>query len=319
MIIKVQAVALAPGDVRVMKGHCDFFQSPGAFPYIPGGDLSGIVEESYPTSRFKKGKKVIAMFEVPRPLGALAEYASVKENLVEIAPTTASAAEAACLTSSALAAFFAVKRYVRDGSRVLILGGSGGVGTFLVQLAKLSCASYIVATTTDEKLVKSLGADHVIDYTTGQKWWEIDDFKSDPFDMVFDLVVGKREGWEMAKSSKVLKSDWKGGKYCSFNGDEPLMEIHTAWQAAMFMLRITWRTLWTTLWVYAPKYIWHNGLDVKPGSLAEIVTLFNEGKLKAVIDPSLPSEFLPEAVKIGFHVMEKRNVHGKVVIEVGID
>ena len=81
------------------------------------------------------------MFEVPRPLGALAEHASVKENLVEIALTTASATEAACLTSSALAAFCDVKRYVWDGSRVLILGGSGGMGTFLVQLAKLSCAS----------------------------------------------------------------------------------------------------------------------------------------------------------------------------------
>lgn len=68
LLLKVHACALAPGDIRVMKGHCDFFQSPGKFPYTPGGDVCGVVEEADALSRFRKGDAVVAMFEIPRPL-----------------------------------------------------------------------------------------------------------------------------------------------------------------------------------------------------------------------------------------------------------
>jgi NADPH:quinone reductase-like Zn-dependent oxidoreductase len=164
VLIQVQACALAPGDIRVMKGHCDYFQAPRSFPYIPGGDISGTVQEADEDSRFhKEGDAVLAMFEIPRPLDGLAEYACAKESLVELVSKESiiSPAEAACLTSSALFAFHAVE-HVKTGSRVLILGGSGGVGTFLIQLARNAGASYIATTSTDEQLCHSLGADYVI-------------------------------------------------------------------------------------------------------------------------------------------------------------
>ncbi|KAL7471225.1 hypothetical protein ACHAXS_011537, partial [Conticribra weissflogii] len=137
ILIQVQVCALAPGDVRVLSGHCDYFQEPPeGFPYIPGGDVSGIVAEADAESRFQQGDAVLAMFELPRPLHGLAEYVSVKENLVEMAPKNATPVESAALTSSALSAHLAVEKFVRPGYRILVLGGSGGVGTFFIQLAK---------------------------------------------------------------------------------------------------------------------------------------------------------------------------------------
>jgi NADPH:quinone reductase-like Zn-dependent oxidoreductase len=73
---------------HIQAGHCDYFQEPPRFPYIPGGDISGTVVEADPSSRFKVGDRVMAEFELPRPLNGLAEFISVKEKLVEIAPTS---------------------------------------------------------------------------------------------------------------------------------------------------------------------------------------------------------------------------------------
>lgn len=316
ILVKVEAVALAPGDVRVMKGHCDFFQSPKTFPYIPGGDLSGVIEEADPNSRFSKGDKIIAMFELPRPLNALAEFCSVPEKLVEFAPTSVGAPEASCLTSSAVAALRAVRKFVKVGSRVLVLGGSGGVGTFLVQLARNAGASYIASISTDADLISSLGADRAIDYTA-ENWFEIEEFKNKPFDIIFDLGVGRREAWEKAKSTKVLKNGWQGGKYCSLTGDEPLMKIHNASQAFAFFLKTLWRPTWTSIWRFVPRYIWYlDALTLEPGDLKELGQLVDDGKIRVILDPVSSSKLTAEAVKRGFHLMAKRKAHGKVVIEI---
>lgn len=135
VLIKVHACALAPGDVRVLAGHCDYFQEPPkGFPYIPGGDVSGIVVEADGNSRFKEGDAVMAMFELPRPLSGLAEYISVKEKLVAMAPKSVPLAEASTLPSSGMSAMLAAKKFVKPGDRVMVLGGCGGVGTFFVQM-----------------------------------------------------------------------------------------------------------------------------------------------------------------------------------------
>lgn len=317
VLIKVQACALAPGDIRVMKGHCDYFQAPQSFPYIPGGDISGTVEEADENSRFKKGDAVLAMFESPRPLHGLAEYACAKESLVEMRPETITPAEAACLTSSALTAFHAVQ-HVKTGNRVLILGGSGGVGTFLIQLASNAGASYIATTSTDEQLCHSLGADHVINYKK-QNFWDIPAFKKDPFDVIFDLGVGRYYSWKQAKDSKILKNGWNSGKYVTASGDEPEMKIHNLWQTWRFVGGIYSRVAWTSLWRWDPSYIHLSSvLDVTPGVFQGLTQLVQNKQLKVVFHPSLQSSFKLdlESVKRGFHIMNKRAGHGKVVIHI---
>ena len=320
VLIQVQACALAPGDIRVMKGHCAYVQTPpGGFPYIPGGDISGIVQEADVNSRFHKGDACLAMFESPRPLDGLAEYACAKESLVEKRPASISPAEAACLTSSALFAFRAVQQHVKRGSRILILGGSGGVGTFLIQLARNAGASYIATTTsTDGQLCRSLGADDVINYKT-QNFWDIPAFKKDPLDVIFDLGVGRYEAWKQSKDSKILKNGWNGGKYITAIGDEPDMMILNLWQTMLFVSGIYGRVAWTALWRWEPSYFHlSSGLDVTPGIFQDLTQLVEDKKLQVVFHPSqLPFKLIDlESVKRGFHIMNERAGHGKVVIHI---
>eukprot|EP00563_Minutocellus_polymorphus_P018579 CAMPEP_0197715630 /NCGR_PEP_ID=MMETSP1434-20131217/753_1 /TAXON_ID=265543 /ORGANISM="Minutocellus polymorphus, Strain CCMP3303" /LENGTH=348 /DNA_ID=CAMNT_0043299803 /DNA_START=45 /DNA_END=1091 /DNA_ORIENTATION=+ len=313
VLVKVQACALAPGDIRVMKGHCDYFQSPRGFPYIPGGDISGIVQEADEKSRFKRGDRVLCMFEIPRPLDGLAEYACVKEHLVEKIPDDMSFTDAAALTSSALASHNACESFVKPGDRVLILGGSGGCGTFLIQMAKNKGASYIATTSSDSELVKSLGADECINYHK-EKFWQITKFKEDPFDIIIDLGVGRYEAYSMAKNSGVLKAGKDGGRYLTFSGDEPHMKIHNMGQTVKFALSILPRVFWTRLWPLVPRYLHHmDALEVKPGRFAKIIDM----KLRVVIDPHSTDNTLDlGGVKRAFHVMDKRAGHGKVVVQV---
>ena len=318
VLIKVQACALAPGDIRVMKGHCDYFQHPRGFPYIPGGDISGIVEESDESSRFKKGDRVLCMFEIPRPLDGLAEYACAKESLVEKIPETISFFDAAALTSSALAAYNTAESFIKTGDRILILGGSGGVGTLLIQMAKNKGVSYIATTTTDEALAHSWGADFVINHKQ-QNFWDIAQFKKTPFDTVIDLGVGRYESWKEAKDSGVLKAFTKGGRYVTISGDEPEMKIHGAWQTFTFMMSILPRVVWTRMWPFVPRYCYHmEALEVKEGVFRSIIDLVQEEKLRVVIDPrsSIGTSLDLGAIKKAFHVMNKRAGHGKVVIQV---
>lgn len=316
LLVKVKACALAPGDIRVMKGHCDYFQSPGIFPYIPGGDLSGIVAEADPDSKFQKGDEVMVMFDPPRPLNGLAEYTVVKESNADLKPSSISFVDASALTSSALAAMVAAKLFVKKGDRVLVLGGSGGVGTFFVQLARNAGASYIASTSTDKELLDSLKVDRGIDYRT-ENWWEVPEFKSEPFDLIFD-TVGGREPWDITIQTKTLKNGSNGGRYVVMNGDEPLMQIHNMWDTLFgFVVPLYGRSLWTYLWPRVPRYIWHStGLDIQTGHLKELGTLVDDGKLRVVLDPISPVSFDDiDGIKKAFHLMESRHAHGKVVVE----
>jgi NADPH:quinone reductase-like Zn-dependent oxidoreductase len=194
------------------------------------------------------------------------------------------------------------------------LGGSGGVGTFLVQLARnYALASFIATTSTDEPLLKSLGADHVIDYTQ-QCWWDIPEFEDDPFDVIFDLGVGKKQAWTAAKNFSILK---RKGKFVTLSGDNPELEIHNLGQTIGVLGVLYGRILGSGCWPLIPRYVWHSGLDLQPGTtLKELFQLVQDGKLKVVLDPVSPLPFTTDGIKRGFHLMNARHAHGKVVVQV---
>ena len=325
LLVKVRACALAPGDIRVMKGHCDLFQNPPeGFPYVPGGDISGVVEEvSHPeSSRFKKGDRIISMFDLPRPVHGLAEYVVVKESNTEIIPDSISFCEAAAVTSSAVAAYLASTTHIAEpGLRILILGGNGGVGTFLIQFAKkLQKASYIVVTsstsTKKQEELLSLGADRIVDYTK-QVWYEdIPEFEDNPFDVIFDLGVGKKQSWVAAKSySSLLKPSC--GKYVTFSGHNPELKVHNVWQAVGLMTVMYSRMIGSACNPMTPQYVWHNGLDIEEGvTLKQLLQLVEEKKIVVVLDPVTPVPFTLDGIRQGYHLMNSRHAHGKVVIEV---
>jgi len=150
MIVKVLAVSLSPGDWRTLSGKTKNMQGPASFPYVPGGDLCGVVvklpDKDVPKDLpFTIGDRVAARFTGNGPKGALGEYALVDTALAEKIPESSSlsAVEAAALASASYA--IPLADLVRKGDdRVLVFGAGGGLGSHFCQLIRDRGASYVV-------------------------------------------------------------------------------------------------------------------------------------------------------------------------------
>jgi len=206
VLVKVHSAGVNPVDWKVRDGQ---FKGSIAhkFPLILGWDVFGtIVQTGKLVSRFTKGEFIVASLDVSLN-GSYAEYVAVKSKDAAFAPKVpANGASAVPLAAqTAWAGLFEVGN-LKAGQRVLIRGGSGGVGTFAVQLAKIAGAN-VIATTSglNANLVKSLGADQVLDYTQ-EEFGELRGI-----DMIFDTIGGDAQ----AHSWKVLK---KGGLLVSTVG-----------------------------------------------------------------------------------------------------
>ncbi|KAL3903937.1 MAG: hypothetical protein SGARI_005152 [Bacillariaceae sp.] len=281
LIVKVLACALAPGDCRLFKGKTDLMQLPKhGRPYVIGSDICGVVTEvSAEEDYFQVGDKVIARFDEPQPHGMCAEYACVKVKFSEKCPASIPANQACTLPASAAAAKLVATKYVSKDDRVLLLGASGGVGTFLCQYIKLQGASYLAATTTQQDLAKSLGVDRIIDYRS-ENWWELQDLEH-PFDMVIDL------NWEHAKraNNKILK------RRCLYV--QLMMGVETevdgrGLRIIPFMIGMISRMIYVKLNTSIPKYTAPQGLDLQPGDLKSILQDVETKKIKVILDPASP-------------------------------
>jgi NADPH:quinone reductase-like Zn-dependent oxidoreductase len=201
VLVKVFATTVTRGDTRMRSFIVPFWQWLPARLYlgvrkpkraITGMELSGEIESiGCNVKRFKKGDHIFSF--VGFGFGANAEYKCIsedatdsKDGLIAIKPTNISYEEAAAATGGALTALaFLKKGNIGKGQKVLIYGASGSVGTFAVQLAKYFGAEVTGICSTDNlSLVKSLGADKVIDYTK-------EDFTiiKERFDIIFDAVA----------------------------------------------------------------------------------------------------------------------------------
>ena len=233
VLIEIRAAAVTVSDCIVRSGKVNIllwipmrifvgFRRPRRS--ILGLELAGEIEEiGKDIRRFNKGDQVFAF--TGRKFGAYAEYACMPEDglfmpddgLVAIKPTNASYEEAASVLSrGTLALHFITKGNIQKGQKILIYGASGGVGTFAVQLAKYYGAEVTgVCSTANLELVKSLGADKVIDYTK-------EDFtnRGESYDFIFD-AVGKRYSSKL-QYKKALTSN---GKYISVDDGTPKIRI----------------------------------------------------------------------------------------------
>lgn len=314
MLIRVQACSLAPGDVRTMSGLTKFVQMPkSGFPYIPGGDVVGIVEEADPEcSRFNVGDCVVARFH-DAPSGGLAEYCIVKTSLAAIKPAGLSTVEAAALPASVIVAAAVVQKWVRAGDRVLVLGATGGVGSHAVQLLKNRGASFVAATAQKVNRLDSTHVDRMVDYTK-ENWWEIPEFKASQFDLILDFAAFPNS-W--ATCSSVLKTGWQGGRFITTAGDTPNFSVLGVCGVCALISKLFGRTCWTSCAKFVPKYCWFVGGLADPIS-EEIWTMvfkaIEEKQLKVCIDPLGPFPFTEEGVRQAFHLQASRHAHGKVVI-----
>lgn len=279
VLIEVHAASVNPVDGIVQAGYLKEMM-PISFPFTMGFDISGVVVEvGTQVSKFKKGDEV---FSRPNGMqaGTIAEYAVIKEEELAIKPANISHQGAASIPLVGLTAWQAmvIKGNLQKGQKILIHAGSGGVGTLAIQIAKHLGAE--VATTTSAAnidMVKSLGADVVIDYKTQ----DFEEALSD-YDLVFDMMGGEI----MEKSFKVLK---KGGSLISIKGED------SKGLAAQYGVQ------------FDAFFMWPSG-----EMLSQLAQLISDGALKPVIDRTFSIDQIQEA----YTYLQGGRAKGKIVIDV---
>jgi NADPH:quinone reductase-like Zn-dependent oxidoreductase len=312
LLVQVHACSLSPGDVRTITGEKELVtkaRHSHGFPYIPGGDISGIVTEvSTSVGPFQVGDSIVATWSVFGE-GGLAEYSVVPCKLATHQPASISHVEGAALANSAAHALKAVEAAgVAAGSRVLVLGGSGGVGTMAVQFAKLAGASFVAATSTDSVLLGSLGADVVVNYTTTD-WSQLPEFHKAPFDVIIDCAEGF-QAWRRA--AKVLK---RRGMFVAVVLREWEIDASSWFKIIKFMLPPIIRQIYSQLVPLGPRYKMYVG-SVDGQLNAQVMAAVADRKVKAVVDRGSPLPFSQEGVKEAFRLQGSRKGHGKIVVQI---
>lgn len=198
ILVRIHAVGLNPIDYMIPKGA---FKPMLKFdlPATLGSDLAGtVVEIGSQVTRFKTGDAVFAsLFDLGN--GSLAEFAAVPEHVAALKPANLNFVQAASIPMVALTCWQALNERIKvtPGQKVFIPAGSGGIGTFAIQLAKYLGAHVGTTTSTaNVDLVRSLGADDVIDY------------KKQEFENVlsgYDVVLGTVRGDGIEKALRILK------------------------------------------------------------------------------------------------------------------
>jgi len=185
VLVQVHAASLNAEDVDFLRGKMQMSRKPRY--KIPGSDIAGRIEAvGKNVKQFQPGDEIFVDLSVCG-FGAFAEYACVPEKEISLKSASVTFEEAATLPQAAILALQGLrdKKHIQPGQNVLINGAGGGVGTFAVQIAKLFGAE-VTGVDSPEKLdmVRSIGADHVIDYTQ-------EDFtKSERhYDLILDVVV----------------------------------------------------------------------------------------------------------------------------------
>jgi NADPH:quinone reductase-like Zn-dependent oxidoreductase len=279
LLVQVIAAGVNPVDGMIRSG---MFAKEGnrAFPIILGGDVAGVVEKvGNKITKFKAGDPVFAYVSLDNS-GGYAQYALITEREAAPKPKSLTYVEAAAVPIVAMTAWQVLidTAKLKSGQTVLIHGGSGGVGSFAIQIAKARGAKVIAtASTANRDLLKQLGADVTIDYTK-QKFEDV----AKDVDVVLDSIGGDT----LARSYGVVK---KGGIIVSLvaRPKKSELEKHGIRGAA---------------------------LNVEPNSeeLAEIGKLIDDKKIKVIVSQTFP---LSEAMKAQEQVATG-HTRGKIVLKV---
>ena len=294
ILIAVKAASINPIDYKIVEGHLkDMLDL--KLPATIGYDVSGIVvEKGADVTNFEIDDEVYA--RVPQEyMGTVAEFVTVSVGKAALKPDNISFEEASGLPLTGLTAMQALEKVnIKEGDRVLIHAGSGGVGSFAIQFAKAKGA--IVYTTTSTKnvdWVKALGADRVIDYTE-------EDYKevANNLDIVFD-TLGDDYTFD---AFEILK---EGGKVTSIVGPP---DEDTAKQMGMKDYKLPEKLAKLKKEKSADyKFTWMNPNGKQ---LEEIKTMVEEGTIKPIVDLIYDFENAIDA----FEYLATGKAKGKVII-----
>lgn len=303
VLIEVHATAVNLLDSKIRDGEFKLIL-PYRTPFVLGHDVAGVVVGTGSRVRqFKVGDEVYARPDDMR-IGTFAERIAVKQDSVALKPRNISMVEAASIPLVGLTAWQALveKARLKRGQKVFIQAGSGGVGTFAIQLAKHLGAT--VATTTsagNTALVKGLGADVVVDY------------RKEAFEdrlSGYDMVLHSQDTKALAKSFGVLKP---GGHIVSISGPaDPQFadEIKAPWLVRQVVRILSLGTLRRA----QRLKVRFSFLFMKPSGhqLRQITSLIESGTIRPVVDKVFPFESTNEALAY----VESGRAKGKVVIQV---
>ncbi|GMH63584.1 hypothetical protein TL16_g03753 [Triparma laevis f. inornata] len=290
--IEARALSLNPIDYKLITGELNLSKKP--LPRGYGSDVSGVVTAvGSSVTRIKVGDEVYSDAIGFSPFGSVCQ---VPESKVSVKPASLSFNEAAAIPLAGLTALQALrdKAAMKQGAKVVIFGGSGGVGSFAIQIAKALGASEVVTTSTNEDLCKSLGADRVINYRN-EVASEV--LKAKDYDVVFDTVGGYGH-YEQGK--KLLKSS---GTYVSIVGDGVSIP--------KMVPRLLWRKFKSNFGSAGYQIFFTNSNSADLDVLSKFV---DEGKLKATIDSVF--QFNDEGVREMFSKQMSGRTKGKNIMEV---
>ena len=292
VLIKVHAASLNPMDYHLLR-----------HPFLrgvisratkgkitrPGGDASGEVEAvGRNVTQFKPGDEVFGACN-----GAFAEYACTRESALVCKPPNVSFEQVASVPIAGLTALQGLrdKARIQAGHKVLINGAAGGIGTFAVQFAKTFGADVTgVCSTRNLEMVRSIGADAVIDYTR-------EDFTSSglPYDVIFDVV--SNHSFSDNKRALTPNGVYVGAGALAHHGS--MLGILTARMTELLMSPFV-----------SQKFISFIA-KLSQNDLSAIGALIAEGKVKPVIDRCYSLSEVPDALRY----LEERHARGKVIIK----
>lgn len=303
LLVKVYAASINPIDNMIPTG---MFKAVLNFqlPTTLGSDLAGeVVAVGKKVTLFKPGDLIFAsIFDLG--IGSLAEFAAIPEHTASLKPSNLDFVQAASIPMVALTSWQVIKERanIQPGQKVFIPAGSGGIGTFAIQLAK-HFGAYVATTTSSKniKLVRSLGADEVVDY------------KSEDFEVRlnnYDLALGTVRGDILEKSVSILN---RGGKLVSLVGplDKQFAQDRKMHFIFKFLFKLMSRKI---IKLSAKNNISYSFLFVRPdGRLLSKITQLLENKIiTPVIDQVFPFEKSKEALSY----LAQGHSKGKVVIKI---
>jgi NADPH:quinone reductase-like Zn-dependent oxidoreductase len=294
VLVKVQAVSVNVADLHLLRADPFLIRLSSGFltpkHTILGSDIAGRVEAvGSNVTQFKPGDEVFGDISACG-WGGFAEYACVRENALVLKPTNLSFEQAAAVPMAAVTALQGIRHagQMRPGQKALINGASGGVGTFAVQLAKAFGAEVTaVCSTRNLETARSIGADHVIDYTQ-------EDFATNG--QQYDLILAANGDRSISDYKRALSPT---GVYVQTGGSMS--------QMTQAMIQGPWISM------TGSKKMGNMGV-AKPNQkdLAFMKELLESGKVRPVIDRCYPLNEVPEALRY----LEAGHARGKVVITV---
>lgn len=280
VLVRVEAIGLNPLEARLRAGEFPLLGPP---PFTLGWDISGVVEESPQTWRFRPGDEVFGMPLFPRAANAYAEFVAAPALHLARKPASLSHVEASALPVVGLTAWQGLVDLggVTEGDRVLVHGGGGGVGHVAIQLAK-ALGAHVIATAGGSKreFVEKLGADEVIDYTAV-------DFTEVVSDI--DVVLDTLGGDTVQRSLGVLRP---GGHLVTAVAEEDA-ELAAEFEAAGMRFSGI-------------------AVDPDPVALRGLVELVDQGKLRVHVQEVFPFERVADAHRL----LEGGHLQGKLVLTV---